>query len=64
MSSDDWLLAEDAAERVGRSERTIRDWGNTGRIRRMRPGRLWWYFVPDLIVADRETITRIRVSQG
>jgi hypothetical protein len=63
MPSSEWLLAEQAAERVGRSERTIREWGATGRVRRMRPGRLWWYFVPDLLRADKETITRTRVSQ-
>lgn len=62
MPSDEWLLAEQAAEQFGRNERTIRHWGSTGLVKRMRPGRLWWYFLPDLIKADRETITRSRVG--
>lgn len=62
MPSDDWLLAEKAADMVGRNERTVRHWGSTGLVRRIRPGRLWWYYIPDLIRADRETITRSRDS--
>lgn len=60
MSSDEWLRAEDAAALVGRNVRTIRHWGSTGLVKRIRPGRLWWYYVPDLIKADKETITRSR----
>ena len=62
MPSDEWLLAWQAADMVGRNERTIRHWGSIGFVKRIRPGRLWWYYVPDLIKTDRETVTRTRAS--
>lgn len=52
---------KDAPGRVDRSVSTVYRWLAEGRIRTIRPGRVLWLNLADLLVADSETTTRYRV---
>ena len=52
---DDWVTIKQAMARVGRSRSTIYQWIETGKVRTMRPLRVVWVNLPDLLTADATT---------
>lgn len=55
MPREDWVTMEQALERVQRSRSTVYQWVQDGRVSTMRPGRVLWLNLPDLIRAEFAT---------
>lgn len=57
---DDWVQIDDAPQRIGRARSTIYGWLADPRvtIRQMRPGRVLWLHLPDLLRVDAESIRK------
>ena len=51
---DDWVTIKQAMERVGRSRSTIYNWIRGGSVRTMRPLRVLWIYLPDVIRAEAQ----------
>lgn len=57
--SDDWVSVAEAARRAHRSKRRIYVWIADGLVRTMRPARLLWVYLPDVVkVESEQTIGR------
>lgn len=52
--SDDWVSVAEAARRARRSKRRIYAWISDGLVRTMRPARLLWVYLPDVLKAEGE----------
>jgi hypothetical protein len=52
---DDWVTIKQAMARVRRSRSTIYGWIDAGSVRTMRPLRVLWVNLPDLIRVEAET---------
>jgi hypothetical protein len=52
---DDWVTIKQAMARVRRSRSTIYQWIDGGKVRTMRPLRVLWVNLPDLLSADATT---------
>lgn len=59
-----WILATEAPARVGRARSTIYKWVKAGRIRTMRPARVLWLYLPDLLRADRDATRTITLAES
>lgn len=55
---EDWIQVHKAPERVGRSKRTVYRWIKDGRVRTIRPLRVLWLNLEDLLRVERETAER------
>lgn len=55
---DDWIRVDEAPDRIGRHKATIYRWlaDPDVTIRRMRPGKVLWLYLPDLLKVDAESI--------
>lgn len=47
--SDDWVSVAEAARRSRRSKRTVYEWIAEGAVKTMRPARLLWVYLPDVL---------------
>lgn len=52
--SDDWVSVAEAARRSRRSKRRVYVWISDGLIRTMRPARLLWVYLPDVLKVESE----------
>ncbi len=52
--SGDWVSVDEAARRARRSKRRIYAWIAEGMVRTMRPARLLWVYLPDVIRTESE----------
>jgi hypothetical protein len=63
--SDDWVSVAEAARRARRSKRRIYAWIGGGLVRTMRPARLLWVYLPDVIrVEGEQRVGRPRKDDG
>ncbi len=50
--SDDWVSVAEAARRAHRSKRRVYEWIADGMVKTMRPARLLWVYLPDVLKAE------------
>lgn len=51
---DDWVLMKQAHERIGCARSTVYKWVKAGKVRKYRPGKELWLYLPDLLAAEAE----------
>lgn len=52
--SDDWVSVDEAARRVRRSKRRVYEWIATGGVKTLRPGRVMWVYLPDILKLEAQ----------
>jgi predicted site-specific integrase-resolvase len=52
---DDWVTMKEASKRVDRSADTLWRWVRAGKVRTMRPLRVLWLYMPDVLTAEAQS---------